>query len=444
MNAKLWIAVAGLAVSPLALAQDAQAPAQDDKSPRPKSQAPDAAASQEAVDPAAKEFIAKFRAAIKDLKDISCTSEQTSKVEGKGETFKGEVVATIIRAPGTGGAGMLKQFKIVAKGEEGETVWAFDGRKATRLEHGKKTFAEVEAPDGRAFPVMQASQVLPTWTLSDVLVNPNAKLVAAKMLPDAKANGTDCKVVAYTVEIPMPSDPESGGKEGKTVLKQVRHVGAEDLMPRRIESTISFVGEVPEGATPRTFVGNYLNIKTNLQPGKEVFALTAAEGYKTVEADAQEMGVPSNQPPKLKFAANDMAPDFVLKTPDGKEVSLAGLKGKVVLLDFWATWCGPCKAAMPSIQKLHEKYERKPVAILGVNTWEQGAANVAQKYMEKNKFTYGLLLKGDDLAKAYGLSGIPTLVLIGPDGKIIHIGVGFGPGEDEHLADLIDKALASR
>src|SRR5262249_32574459 len=144
---------------------------------------------------------------------------------------------------------------------------------------------------------------------------------------------------------------------------------------------------------------------------------------------------------KLKFAAGDEAPAFALKDPAGKEVTLASLKGRVVLLDFWATWCGPCKAAMPSIQKLHEKYKGKSVTVLGVNTWERGGPDLAAKYMEKSGYTYGLVVKGDDLAKTYGISGIPTIVLIGPDGKILHIAVGFAEGEEEHLAKLIDKAL---
>ena len=128
----------------------------------------------------------------------------------------------------------------------------------------------------------------------------------------------------------------------------------------------------------------------------------------------------------------------------GKEVRLADYKGKVILIDFWATWCGPCKMAMPKIQALHEKYRDKAVSVFGVDTWERGAADIAQKYMAQQGYTYGLLLKGDDLAKAYGISGIPTVVLIGPDGKILFTSVGFADKEEEHLAELIDGAMGAR
>ena len=137
----------------------------------------------------------------------------------------------------------------------------------------------------------------------------------------------------------------------------------------------------------------------------------------------------------------DAAPDFNLTSLDGNQVSLASLKGKVVLLDFGATWCRPCKAAMPTIQKLHEAYKDKGVVILGVNTWEKNA-DAAKDYMARNKFTYGRLLNGDDLAKAYGVTGIPTLVIIGKDGKVAMADMGLSDDTGASLRKVIDAALA--
>jgi thiol-disulfide isomerase/thioredoxin len=137
----------------------------------------------------------------------------------------------------------------------------------------------------------------------------------------------------------------------------------------------------------------------------------------------------------------DAAPDFNLTSLDGNQVSLASLKGEVVLLDFGATWCRPCKAAMPTIQKLHEAYKDKGVVILGVNTWEKNA-DAAKDYMARNKFTYGRLLNGDDLAKAYGVTGIPTLVIIGKDGKVAMADMGLSDDTGASLRKVIDAALA--
>jgi thiol-disulfide isomerase/thioredoxin len=232
-------------------------------------------------------------------------------------------------------------------------------------------------------------------------------------------------------------------------MRQVRHVGADDLMSRKIESWTTFTGDWGEEApAPRSFVGTYTNVKTNSKPADSTFQLAAKTGYTTAEPDAAELGIESKERPKLKFAVGDTAPAFTLASRDGKDVTLADLKGRVVLLDFWATWCGPCKMAMPGVQKLSEKYKDQAVSVFGVDTFEGGApakaAEKARKYMDSKKYTYGLLFAGDKLAKTYGISGIPTFVLIDKDGKIIHIGVGFDEDGEDKLAEKIDKALNSK
>jgi cytochrome c biogenesis protein CcmG/thiol:disulfide interchange protein DsbE len=138
------------------------------------------------------------------------------------------------------------------------------------------------------------------------------------------------------------------------------------------------------------------------------------------------------------------APVFALReVGTQRTVDITQYRGKPLVVNFWATWCGPCKAAMPSLQSLHEKYQGKAVEIIGVNVWEKGE-KLGPDYMKDKGFTYSCLLKGDDLAKAYGIRGIPTLVLIDTDGTILHTGVGFGPNEEEHLAEMIDKELTRK
>ena len=137
----------------------------------------------------------------------------------------------------------------------------------------------------------------------------------------------------------------------------------------------------------------------------------------------------------LVFLRQPMAPALDLVDLRGEAITSASLKGKVVLLDFGATWCRPCKAAMPTIQKLHEAYKDKGVVILGVNTWEKNA-DAAKDYMARNKFTYGCLLNGDDLAKAYGVTGIPTLVIIGKDGTETMAEIGLSDDSGASLNRL--------
>ncbi len=117
------------------------------------------------------------------------------------------------------------------------------------------------------------------------------------------------------------------------------------------------------------------------------------------------------------------------------EFRLEDYRGKVVVMDFWATWCGPCKLAMPGLQKLHEKYKDRDVVVLGMNCWERGDP---VGYMRSNNFTYGLVTGADNFATQYGVRGIPTFVVIGVDGSKIHQASGFS-AENEHA---LEQAIA--
>ena len=122
---------------------------------------------------------------------------------------------------------------------------------------------------------------------------------------------------------------------------------------------------------------------------------------------------------------------------------LSDLRGKIVVIDFWATWCGPCKQIMPVIQSISEEFKDKGVAVFGVNTWEKKDGVVkAKTYMESKKYTYGCLLAGEELAKTYGITGIPTLILINKDGTIALAEIGAAGDTKKMLQEAITAALA--
>jgi thiol-disulfide isomerase/thioredoxin len=128
------------------------------------------------------------------------------------------------------------------------------------------------------------------------------------------------------------------------------------------------------------------------------------------------------------------APSFTLKTPEGESISLESLKGKIVIVDFWAAWCGPCISSFPFLQKFWEQHKDDPdVMVLAVNTWErtegQERINNARKFFADNGYTLPLLLDMNDKVVAdFGVEGIPTKFFVGPDGKICFKDVGFhGP-----------------
>ncbi|RBL91056.1 TlpA disulfide reductase family protein [Chitinophaga flava] len=125
---------------------------------------------------------------------------------------------------------------------------------------------------------------------------------------------------------------------------------------------------------------------------------------------------PSNRP---KIGAD--APAFTLSDVNGKMVSLSDFKGKYVLIDFWASWCGPCKGQIPFLKAVNEKYKDKNFVLLGVSLDSKREAWLKAIEKEKLNWLHVSELKGwaDAAAAAYGVTYVPSNVLIGPDGKVI-------------------------
>jgi len=140
------------------------------------------------------------------------------------------------------------------------------------------------------------------------------------------------------------------------------------------------------------------------------------------------------------------APEFTLKNLQGEEVSLASLRGKTVIVDFWATWCGPCKASFPFLQKFWEEHQKNSdVMVFAVNGREkikgEELINTVKKFMTDNNYTFPVLFdeKNSGVFDAYKVSSIPTKFFVGPDGKIYFKERGFsGPG----MADDMNIQLA--
>ena len=119
------------------------------------------------------------------------------------------------------------------------------------------------------------------------------------------------------------------------------------------------------------------------------------------------------------------APAFSLPNLEGEATALSGLKGKVVLLDFWATWCKPCVRTMPDLQKLHEKHAAKGLTVVGISVDDKGAAAVRPFLAKNRSLTYPMLLDSRaDAAAAYRVRAIPALFLLDRNGRIMRQWVG--------------------
>jgi thiol-disulfide isomerase/thioredoxin len=125
----------------------------------------------------------------------------------------------------------------------------------------------------------------------------------------------------------------------------------------------------------------------------------------------------------------DTASDFTLQDLSGKNVKLSDYKGSVVLLDFWATWCPPCRASIPGLEKLHKSYKDKGLVVLAVSL-DMGGWDSVKSFIRDNGITY-LVLKGtDDVADQYQVRTIPMILILNKEGRITKRYLGFGSEED--------------
>jgi thiol-disulfide isomerase/thioredoxin len=202
-------------------------------------------------------------------------------------------------------------------------------------------------------------------------------------------------------------------------------ISAADRLPRGVEY---------QAVDDKGRFGSYELILSDVQADPKLvdseFSMPTPTGYtvRPYESPARVPLLPEGSP----------APDFRLLDSDAKPHTLADYRGKLVIIDFWATWCGPCVQAMPGMQRLYDKYRTLGVEILGINVWEESNAAA---YMSQKHYTYPLLLKGEKVAEAYQATVLPTVYLIGSDGTILFAG---RPTSADSIEALLVRQLRGR
>ncbi len=137
---------------------------------------------------------------------------------------------------------------------------------------------------------------------------------------------------------------------------------------------------------------------------------------------------------------SDEAPDFTLKSLDGNNLRLEEFRGKVVLINFWASWCGPCRQEMPLLDRLHNRYEDTGFTVLGVNV--EGDSKPAQEIVDKTNVTFPVLIdEGQKVSERYDLEAMSSTIVIDRDGVIRYIHLGYKPGDESKYVEVVKKLI---
>ena len=144
-------------------------------------------------------------------------------------------------------------------------------------------------------------------------------------------------------------------------------------------------------------------------------------------------------------SAGEPAPDFSLRDINGKEVSLSSYKGKVVLVNFWATWCGPCKLEMPHLDKMDRDLEAKGFEVISISTDDARAASKVKPIIKRGGYGFTVLLDKDtSVVSQYNpAKTLPYNVLIDRDGNIAKVFQGYNPGDEVELRHEVEALLGS-
>jgi len=141
----------------------------------------------------------------------------------------------------------------------------------------------------------------------------------------------------------------------------------------------------------------------------------------------------------IAVTKQEPAPDFTLKSLEGSNLRLEEYRGQVVLINFWASWCGPCRQEMPILDQLHQRYEDTGFAVLGVNV--EGEVSPAKKIVDESKVTFPVLIdEGQKVSELYGLEAMPSTYVVDRDGNVRYVHRGYKPGDESKYVEVV-KAL---
>jgi peroxiredoxin/outer membrane lipoprotein-sorting protein len=261
---------------------------------------------------------------------------------------------------------------------DGQALWTY------RPERGEYTAAEVGTT--KPAPIVALEQINEDVTAADIAREETLQIAGKPV---------DC----YVIQVERREWP--AGIDPATSFAMYRIDKKTFVVHKQVEYT-------PNSA--HTLLYSFL--KWNEAVPEELFAFHPPEGSKKVAAFAAAEGGSEGA-----AMTGTEAPDFTLKNVDGQAVDLKSYRGKVVLVDFWATWCPPCQEEMPHLEQMHRELREKGLVVLGLDVGE--SAETVRDFAREHHYTFTLLLGAEpEIAARYHVDGYPTVFLVDRAGKI--------------------------
>ncbi|WP_298893338.1 TlpA disulfide reductase family protein [uncultured Psychroserpens sp.] len=373
----------------------------------------------------ASEIILKFTKKIEQIKTIKYNARLEEKATNNGPNKKSFSIQSKInyKAPS---AKNMKDWKalvdanICYDGEETKIKYAYQNN-TVFIDHSGYTNL-IRINEGS---IRSAVRYIPLSLVTLSIDNQSGSLIKNKdyllhdikhqLLGEEKINGINCYKIK---EIKVSKHSK---KIEKNQSSKVLWIGKVDYIIRAYETHKVFVSYT---ITDIDFMPNSddYNIDSNK---KEVFITSHDEIFK--------------RPKKPLLKVGQAAPNWELYSGKGELKKLSELKGKIVVLDFWGTWCAPCIKAMPTIEKLHKNYLNKDVVVIGISV--NDAIGDAEKFFSENNYTYLHLSQGDQVGYNYNVRAYPTLYILDKQGKVLYSEIGFNSKSYEHWKSVINKHL---
>lgn len=306
-----------------------------------------------------------------------------------------------------------------ADGEPAPFAFSYDGKTLRVLDAAEKTIKVLKSPapytTGQLLGAVGMTG-LRQFTDAAPFRDAFERAERVEYLGLKTVHGVPCHVIAVTTTIEHPA-------RGKQSVVSRWYIGVDDKLPRGAE-----LGGLRKTARI---------VRLNHAFPESAFVLQPRMGF----GEKLVTGAEPKRKGLLPIGAE--APDWKLTDPEGRAHSLTDYRGRMVLLDFWGTWCVPCLKTMPGVQSLHEKFKDRGLVVLGITLGGDEAGDPVA-FMKRYSFTYRILLKGDDISALYNVAVLPALYLVGDDGRVVHAEYGLREGAKEDLARIIEGYLRRR